>query len=358
MRKSFKWFVVFFVFLSLSTPIIAKVFVSNEPSAPVISPEVIETLKGDKADKEVRVLIKLRGESDDPFVSRMTTSADPSRFISKEDIKRLQSKLEADLSREGLRNDVRIIHQLDNIPWITGTITQKALDKLQTNPNVAMIVEDKPVKAFLAESGPLINSDDAHTLGYTGSGVAVAVLDTGIDTDHPDLIDDLIWEECFLSDGGCPTTGGTRASGPGSAEDGDGHGTHVSGIVTSSHATYKGIAPDADIVAIKVLDDSGSGWFSDVIAGIDWVTTNKDTYGIKIINMSLGGGAYPGFCDGDEPALAAAADAAKSAGITLFAASGNAAFNSQMSILACLSSVISVGAVYDADVGAQFWVAC
>jgi hypothetical protein len=354
--RYFKCIIFFFVFLSLSTSVATEVFVNEGNSnGPVIREEVTEALK---ANQEVRVLIKLRDPSDDPFISRMTTSYDPSSFISKEAIKGLQSRFETALSREGLQNEVVITHQLDNIPWITGTITQYALESLQKNPNVAMIVTDKPVEACLSESGPLINSDGAHSSGYTGSGVTVAVLDTGIDTDHPNLSDDLIWEECFLSDGGCPSTSGTTASGPGSAEDGHGHGTHVSGIITSSHSIYEGIAPDAGIVAIKVLTDSGSGWSSDTIAAIDWVTTNKDTYGIEIINMSLGSSGYSGVCDGSNPAYAAAVNAAKSAGITLFAASGNDAYASQMSSPACISSVISVGAVYDANVGGVSWSAC
>ncbi|MGR3309426.1 MAG: S8 family serine peptidase [Candidatus Brocadiales bacterium] len=353
MAKLFKWIVVFFVFLPFSTSVIAEVSANKGKSnSPVINAKVVKALR---LDREVAVLIKLREESDDPLISKMTTTSDPFCFISKKDIKRLQSKLESAISRDGLQNEVLIIHRLDNIPWISGTITQKALEKLRTNPNVAMIVEDKPVEALLAESGPLINRDSAHTEGYTGSGVAVAVIDTGIDTDHPDLEDDIIREECFLFDGSCPNGGGTRASGPGSAEDGNGHGTHVSGIITSSLAAYKGIAPDAGIVAIKVLDDSGSGVFSDIIAAIDWVTTNKDIYGIKIINMSLGADAFSGICDGVDPALTSAVDAAKSAGITLFAASGNDAFSDKIRIPACLSSVISVGAVYDADMGEQSW---
>lgn len=350
-----KWMVVFFVFLSFSTSVMAGVFVNEgESNGPLISTGVIETLT---VNEKVPVLIKLRDEGDNPFTSRMTTSLDPARFISKEDIKRLQRKFESDRSREGLQNEIQIIHRMDNIPWITGTITQRALKWLQTNPNVAMITEDKPVKALLAESGPLINSNDAHNLGFTGSGVTVAVLDTGIDTNHPNPVDDLVHEECFLSDGSCPG-GGTRCSGPGCAEDGDGHGTHVSGIITSSHPTFKGIAPDAGIVAVKVLNDSGTGFKSDVIAGIDWVTTNKDAFGIKIINMSLGGSDFSGFCDNFEPPFAAACDAAKSAGITIFAASGNRALPSEISRPACLSSVISVGAVYDANIGPHFGGIC
>lgn len=333
---------MFFVFFSSS---ITDGFENKEESKdPIISPKIIEALR---LEQKVPVLIKLKYESDDPFVSRMTTSPDPSHFISKEDIKMLQSKFESSFSLEELENDIQIIHRLDNIPWITGFITQRALERLQMNPNVAMIVEDRPVKVYLSQSGPLINRDSAHSSGYTGDGVTVAVLDTGIDTDHPYLQDDLIWEECFLMDGGCPISGGTRASGPGSAEDGNGHGTHVSGIITSSHSIYKGVAPDAGIVAIKVMPDTGSGRSSDIIAAIDWVTSYKDIYGIKIINMSIGGGAFMGTCDSADPDRYEAATAAKNAGITLFAASGNEAYTFQMISPACISSVTSVGMVYD-----------
>jgi subtilisin family serine protease len=342
-----------FIFLLFFSPVIAGgIEKGGESNGPIINPEIIEALN---LEQEVPVLIKLKYGSDDPFISRMATSSDPLLFISKEDIKSLQLRLEQSFSSEEMEYDIDIIHRLDNIPWITGNITQRALKKLQANPNVAMIVEDRRIKASLSESGPLINRDGAHSLGYTGSGVTVAVLDSGIDTDHPNLSNNLIREECFLYGGGCPITGGTRASGSGSAEDGDGHGTHVSGIITSSNTIYKGVAPDADIVAIKVLDDTGIGWVSDGIAAIDWVTSNKDTYGIKIINMSFGGGAFSGTCDSFCTAEAAAAEAAKNGGITLVAGSGNEAYNSQMAAPACISSVISVGAVYDANVGGLIW---
>jgi subtilisin family serine protease len=97
---------------------------------------------------------------------------------------------------------------------------------------VAGIAVDGELFAVLTESVPLANADDVHALGFDGTGVDIAVIDTGIDTDHPDLVDNLIGEECRLASGGCPT-GGTSGSGPGSAEDDNGHGSHVSGIITS-----------------------------------------------------------------------------------------------------------------------------
>ena len=324
------------------------------------SPVISEKVKQKAEDGQmVPVLIKLKEEWEHPSVKKMTTSADPAHFISKQDIKRLQKALETSFTPEESKKDIKVIHKLENIPWVTGKINQKAFEKLKVHPNVAIIAEDTKEKAHLAESGPIINSGSVHLAGYTGIGATVAVIDTGIDTDHPDLLNDLIWEECFLSGGGCPVTGGHRASGSGSAEDGHGHGTHVSGIITSGHATYKGIAPDTKIVALKMLDDTGSGWTSDRIAALDWIVSNKDTYGINVVNMSIGTNyVYPGICDSNRPEGAAAADAVKAAGIILFASSGNDAEGGGITDPACLSSVISVGATYDADVGFMHWSVC
>lgn len=342
------------------TALAAKVSISDksERHFPVISNKVKKIAA---TGEEVEVLIKLKEKWEHPSIKKMTTAAGSGHFISKQDIKRLQKEvLENSFSPEERNQDIKVIHKLENVPWMTGRINRKALEKLERHPNVAMITEDIRVKVHLAESGPLISSDAVHAAGYGGEGVAVAVIDSGIDTDHPDLQDDLLWEECFLYHG-CPGGGfgGTRASGPGSAEDGLGHGTHVSGIITSGHTTYKGIAPEAKIVAIKVIDDLGNGRASDTLAALDWVISNKDLYGISVVNMSLGSTqTYAGNCDPLNQASAAVADAAKAAGLVLFASSGNDAVSAGISEPACLSSVISVGAAYDADVHAVNWGTC
>ena len=106
--------------------------------------------------------------------------------------------------------------------------------------------------------------------------------------------------------------------------DDDGHGTHVAGIVAgngfSSSGKYMGIAPDANIIGIKVLDGEGSGSISDVIAGIQWAIDNRQRYNIKVINMSLGSKAKTSYKD--DP-LCKAVDKAIEKGITVCAAAGN-----------------------------------
>lgn len=267
-------------------------------------------------------------------------------------IARAQALFFDSMRRQGLLNDgVEMKRALNRIPWLSAVVTRQALEKLRSDPCVAMIEPDIVFHAQLAESVPLIGGDTAVLDGFTGKGVSVAVLDTGVTAGHPDLQSDIRWEECFLSDGLCPPDGNERASGPGAAADGGGHGTHVTGIITSDNGAYPGVAPEAGIVAIKVLDDFGGGYLSDIVAGLDWVMDNRSKYNIGVVNMSFGAGAFSGICDNDIQSLTEIAEALHDAGILLFASAGNEGHLGAVSHPACLSSVISVGAVYDADLG-------
>jgi subtilisin family serine protease len=227
---------------------------------------------------------------------------------------------------------------------------------------VERVYLDGRVHATLTQAVPLIDADDVHIAGYTGTSVSVAVLDTGIDTNHPDLSDDLVEEQCFctifLNNGCCPN-GQSTQSGAGAAEDDEGHGTSVSGIITSVGVMADvGVAPDAGIVAVKVLDSDGSGFFSDITAALDWVIANDETLGIRVVNMSLGDGsernnpaAFP--CTGTN--LANAIQTLTNDGVAVFVSSGNDGHDDGISYPACVSGAISVGGVYDANVGSVSW---
>ncbi len=247
-------------------------------------------------------------------------------------------------------NEFEVRHTFKVVPAVSGVVTEEGLEVLASQPDVARISLDRETRASLTEAVALVNGDDTHALGVTGAGVVVAVLDTGIDTDHPNLSDDLILQRCYLFDGTCPGGGTTGTS----AEDGHGHGTHVSGIITSSNADARGIAPDAQIAAYKILADSGNGYFSDVVAAMDDIIVNQPS--VDIINMSLGSfGTYaPGSCEAVDPALTSAIATLKAQGVTVFAASGNSFDAGGTSLPACINNVISVGATYDANVGAGY----
>jgi subtilisin family serine protease len=148
---------------------------------------------------------------------------------------------------------------------------------------------------------------------------------------------------------------------PNVAEDGNGHGTHVSGIAASDGSVSPvGVAPQAQLVAIKVLRDNGSGYLSDTVAALDWIYTNNASLNVKVVNMSLGSlDLYTPPCDGAYPAMTTAINNLRNIGVISFAASGNNANATQMSLPACISStVVSVGAVYDANVGRINWGIC
>ena len=204
-------------------------------------------------------------------------------------------------------------------------------------------VEDIRYYATDMDANIQINADDVWNMNpsITGAGVTVAVLDTGIDTNHPEFINSIAGGKSFVA----YTT---------SHEDDAGHGTHVAGIITadgvgvvpSGHA--KGVAPGAMIWAGKVLDNDGSGWSTDIAAAIEYVVNNDKA---DIISMSLGGGNYAGEnCDGDY--LASKVNWAVGRGLTVVVASGNNRFF--VSSPACASGAIAVGAVDKDDKMAYF----
>ncbi|MER7244257.1 S8 family peptidase [Kribbella sp. NPDC000426] len=148
-------------------------------------------------------------------------------------------------------------------------------------PGIDKIWLDGKRKVTLDQSVPQIGAPTAWQAGYTGKGIPVAVLDTGIDKSHPDLATQVVGEKNFTD-----------------APDGDhfGHGTHVAstiaGTAAASNGKYKGVAPDARLYDGKVCDDFGSCPDSAILAGMEWAATEVKA---KVVNLSLGGTDTPGI---------------------------------------------------------------
>jgi subtilisin family serine protease len=255
-------------------------------------------------------------------------------------------------------------YRFESVSGFAGRARASAINALLRHPEVTAIHLDYEVHGSLAQGVALIGADAAHTAGITGWGVNVAVLDTGIDTNHPDLVDDIVAEQCFCNDHpaptkGCCPAGGAQQSGPGSAEDDNGHGTHTAGIITSGGVVAaRGVAPDAGIVAVKVLSAAGSAYSSSIDAALDWLVTNHQALGVRVVNASLGDGgehnnplASP--CSGTPTANAIAL--LHAAGVAVFAASGNEGYDDGISEPACIPDAISVGGVYDSNRGSVGW---
>lgn len=224
---------------------------------------------------------------------------------------------------------------------LAGRVNEAGLARLEASELVKSVGPSARFQATLEASVPHIGADQVHALGITGQGITVAVLDSGIDTDHPDLADDLApgaWHS--LNDG--------NDQGPG-AEDDHGHGTHVSGIITSAgNVSALGVAPDVEILAIKVLDAGGGGTLIDILAGMDYVTANIGNYAnLCVTNWSLATFSTYSSCPCDNSdtltqTTQAAMQAGKDAGLTHFAASGNNGSCGEMGAPACLTAATSV----------------
>ena len=247
-------------------------------------------------------------------------------------------------------------HRFQSVPALALDVSWRALATLASDPTVVRIDLDEGGRGGLAQALPLVGGDTLQALGFSGSGVQVAVIDSGIDSDHPALAGQVIAERCFCSGGGGCCPGGTSdESGLGSAEDDHGHGTNVAGIVGATGVVAgPGLAPYVDLISVKVLDSSNSFCCtSDVIAGLDWIVTDRPD--VDVVNMSLGTWAlYSGDCDtanASTLAFTSAISALRHRGVLTTVSSMNDGSETSMASPACISGAISVGAVWDANLG-------
>jgi len=221
-------------------------------------------------------------------------------------------------------------------------ISYYEVDRIRNLPGVKRVSKNELVGALLMDSVPLINANDAWDLGYTGEGIKIAIIDTGIDYNHPDL------GGCFGD--GCKVVGGydiyNQDEDP---MDDHGHGTHVAGISTSEDGNQvglKGIAPNASLYAYKVLDSGGSGYMDGVIEGIERAVLDE----VDVISMSLGGSGNP------DDAVSTATDNAVDSGVVVVIAAGNSgsSYNTIKSP-ATARKVITVGATYKKNYDGSYW---
>lgn len=158
---------------------------------------------------------------------------------------------------------------------------------------------------------PTLGVDKLHQKGIKGKGITWAVIDTGINASHPDLEGQVIGWKDFIEATDSPV-------------DPQGHGTHVGSTIDgtgkASDGKFVGVAPEAKLVGVRVLDADGSGSFSDVIKGIQWVVEHKDEFGIRGFNMSLGGTSFSSYKN--DP-VAQAVEKAVAAGLVAEIAAGN-----------------------------------
>lgn len=224
-------------------------------------------------------------------------------------------------------------------------LPEQAVEALRHNPQIAYVEADQAVDLFGTEATPpswgldrvdqrKLPLDASYNYMTTGKGVNVYIIDTGIRTTHVEF-------------GGRAIAAYTSVKGSKSAEDCNGHGTHVAGTVGGN--TY-GVAKASTLYAVRVLDCDGSGAYSGVIAGVDWVTANRRLPAVA--NMSLGGGKLQALNDAVAGSVAA--------GVTYAVAAGNSNYDACSFSPASAPEALTVGAITRQDAQAYYsnWGTC
>ncbi|WP_327089767.1 S8 family serine peptidase [Nonomuraea sp. NBC_01738] len=266
-------------------------------------------------------------------------------------------------------------------------VDAKGLDELKSDDRVRVVVEDRLLPPSLESTIKVIGADKAQAAGHSGKGQTVAILDTGVDRDHPFYKDRIANEACFsdtfaadnatsLCPNGKDTQVGEGAADAETARCLSGnrnlcfHGTHVAGISAgkkTGSAPANGVAPEAKIVAVQVFSRIDSEtkcasfggspcvlvYYSSLRKALAWVA---DQSGIAAANMSLGGGAYSSVCDSTNEAKAVKPlfDALIARKIAPVVAAGNSSNKNGVGFPACISSAVTVGATDDGDAIAPF----
>lgn len=223
----------------------------------------------------------------------------------------------------------------------SANIPQKKLDKVKADSRVLFVSEDRVVETFAQSTPSGVGRVGSISNINKGNGIGVAIIDTGIDLTHPDLKGNIIANKSCIK--------GKR-----NGNDDNGHGSHVAGTVAAANNTagVVGVAPEAKLLAVKVLNSAGSGTWASVICGIDWVTENANKYNIKVANMSLGGsGISDNNCgNSNNDALHKAICNSTQRGVTYVVAAGNNAGEASKFVPAAYDdTLITVSALADSD---------
>lgn len=268
---------------------------------------------GHKLDKNIRQeLLQIYS----PFRNIPCFLHRPIEYVSKKRKKLpLVIEFEADCFEEGI-NDVRNTNsgKLNQYPSISCCSTKLSIEKIEhlldNCSHIKKIYYDRKVTALLDTATPSIRSDQLQQTGLTGKDVTIAVIDTGIHP-HEDLQGRIIGFKDFINNRTAPY-------------DDNGHGTHCAGDAagngTLSGGKYKGPAPEANLVGVKVLDKMGSGSLSTVISGVDWCIQNQAQLNIDILSLSLGSDAQQ---SAEDDPVVRAVEKAWDNGMVVCVAAGN-----------------------------------
>ena len=255
-----------------------------------------------------------------------------------------------------------------HVPIIAGSVAVDRLPELLALPGVVFLTHNSPVELLLDGAIPEHNVNQVWDLGFDGTGITVAIIDTGIDPDHLSINDMDDDAECTATTiQGVPNPpcqkkivafydalddSADDGSGETTPYDDHGHGSHCAGIATGTGegsqeaygAEYRGVAPGAQLVGVKVLSGSGGGSFEEVMRGMEWTIDNQQKYNIRAASMSLGGVWLAELTQEQEERLTHVANMMVAAGIALTIAAGNSGYYGSIGTPGAARDVITVGA--------------
>ena len=248
-------------------------------------------------------------------------------------------------------NHVRVTRNFSYVPGFSAEVSLEGLQQLINLTDVVSVEKDEILKAHDVQGIALMNASVFRGV-YNGQGVSIAICDTGIDYTHP-MLGGAAFPNAKVIGG---YNFGDNNSNP---MDQNGHGTSCAGIAAGtlgSSGDYDGgVAYNAELYALKITSgSSASASTSAMISAWDWCITHQYDNAqnpIMVISTSFGGSGSASACDTYSPAMTQAAANAVTAGITLFASAGNEGYCNKIDFPACISNVISVGAVFDANIG-------
>jgi len=214
-----------------------------------------------------------------------------------------------------------LLGQLPVVNGVVALVDYNGIVTLSNQSNVAYISKDRTLTPFLSNAAAAVNAPAAWNSNYTGTGIGVALIDSGVNA-HPDFYTTsllptsrIVYNQSFIP-------------GNSSASDAYGHGTHIAGLIAGdgvsstgliySHS-FKGIAPNANIINLRVLDANGAATDSTVITAINKAISLKSQYNIRVINLSLGRGVFESY---KQDPLCVAVEKAWKSGIVVVVAAG------------------------------------
>ena len=297
----------------------------------------------------------------------------PEQSKQRKDIRRAQDNF-LDRFQSLWVNDLK---RFEYIPYLAFETDAATLEEMQKDSLIFTIHEDEIGEPALAESVGIVGAPTAWDNGYSGSGQTIAVIDSGVDKNHPFLSGRVVAEACYSSN----VAGSSTSLCPNAASEsinadsglhcpnsvaGCAHGTNVAGIAAGRGSSFSGVAKDANIIAIQIYSSfsnpttcgtapapCGRYWTSDLLKGLERVRTLQTTISnIAAVNVSMQTGQkFTSNCDIQHSPTKAAIDNLRSVGIATIICSGNFSFTDALTAPACISTAISVGATDDGSLG-------